>query len=106
MDALFQSFPQERTVGIDLAGRRVFPFVTLWRVQRMFADGLTVELELRGDCRHTPPVLLQIAYVHEILQVDQWDPLVRPNVFHFREFLNRRYRGIFNRRFWEILDRC
>src|SRR5439155_15728364 len=105
MDAGFPSFPQEWAIRIDLAGRRVLPFVGRRRFQQVLAHGLAVELEFAGDRRHTPPPLFQIAYVHKILQVEHWAPWSGPNVSHTWGFLDRRYWGIFNRHFWGILDR-
>src|SRR5438067_13665939 len=40
----------------------------------MLAHGLAVEVEFIGNGRHTPSLLLQIAYVHKILQVEHWAP--------------------------------
>jgi hypothetical protein len=103
VDAFLPSFPQEGAVWIDLAGRRVLPFVRLRRVQQMFAHGLVVEVEFIGNPRHTPPLLLQIAYVHKILQVEHWAPWSAQR-FHTWGLFDRHYWGIFNRRFWGILD--
>src|SRR5260370_41863209 len=70
----------------------------------MLAHGLAVEVEVAGDRRHTPPLLLQVAYVHKILQVEHWAPWSAQR-FHTWGFFDRRYWGIFNRRSWGILDR-
>src|ERR1035437_1095416 len=70
----------------------------------MLSHGLAVEVEFVGDRRQTPPLLLQIAYVHKILQVEHWAPWSAQR-FHTWGFFDRRYWGIFNRRFWGILDR-
>jgi hypothetical protein len=86
------------------SSRRVLPFVGLRLVQQMLAHGLAVEAEFVGDGRHTPSLLLQVAYVHKILQVEHWAPWSAQR-FHTWGFFDRRYRGIFNRRFWGILDR-
>src|SRR5205085_1839394 len=53
---------------------RVLPLVRLRRLQQMLAHGLAVEVEFIGNGRHTPSLLLQIAYVHKILQVEHWAP--------------------------------
>src|SRR3954462_11462693 len=65
----------------------------------MLAHGLAVEVEFGGYRRHTPPVLLQVAYVHKILQVEHWAPWSAQR-FHTWGFFDRRYWGIFN---WGLL---
>src|SRR5260370_37973913 len=52
----------------------------------MLTHGLAVEVEFVGDRRHTPPLLLQIAYVHEILQVEHWAPCSGPTFSHLGIF--------------------
>src|ERR1035441_2471370 len=69
----------------------------------MLSHGLAVEAEFVGYCRHTPPLLLQSAYVHKILQVEHWAPWSAQR-FHTWGLFDRHYWGIFNRRFWGILD--
>src|ERR1019366_5346166 len=60
----------------------------------MLSHGLAVEVEFVGDRRQTPPLLLQIAYVHKILQVEHWAPWSAQR-FHTWGFFDRRYWGSF-----------
>src|SRR5947207_15528186 len=74
MYSLLPAFPQEITVGVDFSGHWILPLIRLRRFQQVLAYGFAVEVELLGNRRHAPPVLLQVSDVHKSLQCEHRAP--------------------------------
>src|SRR5262249_23262642 len=68
VDTLFPSFAQKAAVGVDFRRRRILALVRLRRLHQILADGFAVEVELLGDGRYAPPVVLQVTDSHKSLQ--------------------------------------
>src|SRR5450759_1236686 len=78
--------PQPLSGSCDRTAEYAVTPIGLRRVQQMLAHGLAVEVKFVGNRRHTPPLLLPIAYVHEILQVEHWAPWSGPTFSHLGIF--------------------
>src|SRR5580700_3479785 len=93
MDPLFPAFPQKRSVRVNFAWGWMPPPIRLRLLQQILPDCFPVQVELFGDRRYTPPLLLQISYVHKSLQVEHWTPYEPNSICTW---------GIFNRRTGEL----